>query len=455
MSQAIIYQIGRLDTNVFKKIKFFIEKNTFETTLSSFAIRDFLKEKKSYNSKIILIYPVSLPFNPSLINNELFKSSCPEKCYELLKQVINNPQEYLKDPSIFFKEHPHTKIANSFKIIHSLGEYKTLHKTFKFESHYSDIVIMILIDMIKNYLQHSDEIEKIIIDISSGHNIYVSALIESFRYLGTWIKLYNWDDQNPQLEIAFSDPITQINDNLYKLHFEKQSIKAFFSPPITKNDINNYKLSKAIFPENNQREHKNSIQSMLEGFAKTFSAIKNNTPLTIYEFGYHYVDNLKETLNTFIDHIEKKLNESYEKTPNLNKEDNLKVLLTCGFYIGLSKVLNTNGITKSETIEIKDIRKKFNTIYKIFNLDLNDIILGNEVDKIIKGINKNTDWILLLDVFYKGNKKETKPQKRNFFAHAGFEGSITELKKQEQNIYLRYINNRNKDTIEKWLKESI
>jgi CRISPR-associated protein Csx1 len=48
----------------------------------------------------------------------------------------------------------------------------------------------------------------------------------------------------------------------------------------------------------------------------------------------------------------------------------------------------------------------------------------------------------------------TTPQKRNFFAHAGFEGNITECRILNGKIYLRYKDNFEK-TIKGWLKESV
>lgn len=292
--KALIYQIGRLDVQAFSKIKFLVGKDTFETSLSSFAIRDFLKIK-GYAPEAILIYPVSLPFNPSLIDNEKFRSNCNDECYKLLMDAFNMPYKYLKHPQMFFKAHPHSCEAMDFKVIHSL-----------------------------------------------------------------------------------------------------------------------------------------------------------------YEFGYYEPQETFEILRDIMEHTEKKLTEKYDSSPNLNKNDYLKVFLTCGFYCGISNVLKANKVSEIDLngIEIETLRECFKKINNLFGLTLNDIILGNEVDKIKKDIKSNTEWDLLINLLYSGDKRGTTPQKRNFFAHAGFEGNITRCRRQKGRVYLRYTK-KHTEVIRQWLKESV
>lgn len=460
MKTVIIYQIGRLDFNAFKELDFKIEEKLdseikekqFKTSLSSFALKDFYHEK-GYETKVILLYPVSLPLNPSLIKNETLKSKCPKDFYECLEWALEKPEEYLTKPSDLFEMHPHTIEAGEYRILHSLGEYKTISRTVAFNCYYQDIVMMILIDMISSYLSYEDNIKEIIIDISSGHNIYVSALIESFRYLNTWIKLYKWNNKIPILKIAFSDPIIR-EGAVYKIHTEKQDVKVFFSSPVKNQDLQNYSLAKAIYPED--RAKKQNLQSLLESFGTVFSAIKNNIPLAIYTFGYDEIETLNETLHTLIESIENKLTGDFSKSPNLNKTDYLKGILSCAFYLGICKILKDGKIAKTtEGVEIKELRERFGNIYRTFNLTLNDVILGNEVNKIENQIKEDTDWKRLSDLLYQDkNVTTSSPQKRNFFAHAGFEANLTECQRKDDKIYLRY-NKENYELIKKWLMESI
>lgn len=452
MRRAIIYQVGRLDFNAFNELEFEINNKIFKTSLSSFALKDFFKNE-GYEAKVILLYPVSLPFNSSLINAK-FESNCNEDCYKQLQRALNRPEEYLKDPSEFFNVHPHSKEVE-YKILYSLGDYITLSNPVKFNCYYQDIVLMILMDMIERYLSMEDSIEKIIIDISSGHNIYISALIESLKYLGTFIKLSKWNGKIPATEIAFSDPIIP-GITQYKIHTEEQNIKVFFSSPIKNEDLQNYRLARSIYPKDHQKAKKSKLQSLLESFAIVFSAIKNNTPLAIYTFDYHNTDDIVKILKELIDDVTDKLAADYTSSPNLNKTDYIKATLFFAFYLGLCKSLKQENIsdTAAFDVDIKNIRKSFRNIYKVFNLDLNDVVLGNEVDKVEKSIKEDTEWSLLLSLLYSGDKNSGSPQKRNFFAHAGFEGNVTECKKQEDKLYLRY-NETHKEKIKKWLKESV
>ncbi|MCX7914647.1 MAG: hypothetical protein N2511_08720, partial [Thermodesulfovibrionales bacterium] len=169
------------------------------------------------------------------------------------------------------------------------------------------------------------------------------------------------------------------------------------------------------------------------------------------------METIKDFLNNFLDETNEKLSLSYSHSPNLDKTDYLKVIFSCAFYLGICKILSTNNIPEKNTepIEITKLRESFKNIYSTFKLELNDVVLGNEVDKIQKEINKLAEtWTPLITCLYSGDKIVTSPQKRNFFAHAGFEGNLTECMRQEGKIYLRY-NEDKKSTIENWLKESI
>ncbi len=366
--RALVYQIGRLEFNAFNKITFFLDQDEFETFLSSFAIRDFLK-KKQYEVVNVLLFPVSLPFNSSLTKNEKFKANCNDECYEALQNAINNPYKYLKLPEMFFEAHPHSAEAKNFRIIHSIGKYETSIGQISFNTFYSDIVLTILMDMIKRYLEDEGNFEKILIDISSGHNIYISALIEALRHFAVWLKLYRWNGKLPSIEIAFSEPIIPGSKHeKCKIYFEPQNVKSFFTSPIKHDDIEGYLLSRAIYPEKIRREDKNKIQSMLKSFVLTFSAIKNNTPLAIYEFGYHEPQEILKVFRDLMVYTEEKLTEGYDSSPNLNKNDYLKAFLALGFYCGISNLLKVNNILKinSDGIEIGGIRVSFKKVNDIF-----------------------------------------------------------------------------------------
>lgn len=59
--------------------------------------------------------------------------------------------------------------------------------------------------------------------------------------------------------------------------------------------------------------------------------------------------------------------------------------------MGLHKILQSKNVHWNEEIEINKLKDDFWAIYKTFNLNLNDTILGNEIDKIQKALKEGKD----------------------------------------------------------------
>lgn len=465
MKQTILYQIGRLDRNVFDECRFVIEDEQFDTSLTSFAIRDFIKHEGK-TPLLTLIYPVSLSLNTSLLKNQ--KSFPPEFMKEI-ETILNDPEEYLKDPQAFFKYHPHTQEADDFFVIHSLGTYSTNKSPIFFDCHYQDILLEILLDMIERYLPFLDadapEALEFVIDISSGHNIYLSALLEATRHFGVWLQLAGWHNRAtiPEIKIAFSDPILPGQDVLHTIHFDELKVRSLFSSPITNNDVSNFALSRRIFPDESERREKGRLQEFLERFLVVFSAIKNNTPLAIYQFGFDEGDAILNILKDFIMLTRRRLFSSYLKSPGLDKDAYLKILFTLGFYYGICMMLKENRVKSHGDIgsEIKSIKKAFYKIYEAFGLNLNKAILGNEIDRISDKsktfINKPfNNWKELYVILNHDKNKLDKyksPNERNFFAHAGLEQNATQFRIEDGSLFLKYKDEYNK-TLKNWLKKS-
>lgn len=464
MINTIIYQIGRLDIGFYKELEFQVDGKVFKTSLSSFAIRDFFA-RDSNNTSIVLIYPVSLPFNTFLLKNQSFTSSITSAFKENIENALNKPEEYLNNPHPLFATHPHSKEVDDFFVIHSLGTYSTEKQQISFSCYYSDIFLEILFDMVGRYLKHMEkdgsEFIRFIIDISSGHNIYISALLEAARQFGVCLQLAGWHNREkiPEIVLAFSDPILPNENIKYAIHFDTLKTKALFSSPVDNRDVEGHTLSRKIFPD--LRENKRKLQKILDTFLITYSAIKNNTPLAIYQFGYDEKDTILAVLKIFIENTKNKLYASFAASPDLKKDEYLKTLLAISFYYGITCMLERYNIHNSgdSGTDINSLRTSFEKIYEVFGLGLNNVILGNEVEKQKKALEQNTDenteeWKSLFCLLtINGDKKETSPQKRNFFAHAGFEQNITQYRIENGSLKLRYKDEQT-DTIKRWLKES-
>jgi CRISPR-associated protein Csx1 len=431
-----IYQVGRFDKNYNKDINFIIDDKTYKAKLSSISLKNYFQKQP----KLILIYPVSIMYNQSALQNN-------DEFSQIISEKISN---YLENPKEVLKVHPHNKDADDFLVIHSIGEYKLFSNIEKFEGTYDDIVLAILCDMIKRLLEEKNKENEFYIDISSGHNIYVSAMLEALRHFSVFSKLLNWQNKKliPKTYITFSDPILGSSAKEFKIHIQELRFKVFFSSPVSKNDIDKNKkdrISKKLY-ENN-KERKNKLDEFFEKFIILYSAIKNNTPLVLYHFEYNKHNEIINFIKEIIEEIENKLSNNWRKSPSLSKDDYLKIILSLGFYAGIVEVLENKNIKKydfEKGVGLDEIKHKAKCIYEIFNLNPLIHILGHEIYNLKEGkdekgkklIEKVSEKWEKLDKYLYGEGNSFK--ERNFIAHAGFERNITEVRKENNQLYFRY-----------------
>ncbi len=141
--RRLIIQIGRLDQGFTNGITFVVDSNEYKKPLSSFALKEHFKD-----TSVILIFPVSLPLNKRLIDNQSSLNNCLKSS---IANIIGNPSQYFKNPLCFFKnKQPHGKDAYDCLIIHSIGEYEGV----KFEDYFDDVVLEIFAYLVKNYLEN-------------------------------------------------------------------------------------------------------------------------------------------------------------------------------------------------------------------------------------------------------------------------------------------------------------
>jgi CRISPR-associated protein Csx1 len=121
----VIYQIGRLDSGAFNPLKFDVNGKDYTAQLSSFALKQSFLENGE-RSKVILIYPVSLLLNKNATQIQNISVDFKQS----IESILNNQTElsnYLSNPYPYFYKHPHSKEADEFIVIHSIGQYEGIN----------------------------------------------------------------------------------------------------------------------------------------------------------------------------------------------------------------------------------------------------------------------------------------------------------------------------------------
>ncbi|MCX7858023.1 MAG: CRISPR-associated CARF protein Csx1 [Deltaproteobacteria bacterium] len=452
---TFIFQIGRIDFNFLQSIKFKIGESSFTETLSSLALREYYENE---NVKNILIYPVSLVFSSHLLDNPKFRDFISKDFLNAFERAFTEPDAYLANPTEFFEKHPHSKEVDSFFVIHSLGTYSLRESTISFDCTYDDIVLEIFVYLIETYLNHVNYPTRYVIDISSGHNVYISALIEAVRQFGVFTELASWKDKSkkPTVAFAFSDPIIPGSDFTYNIHFEPLSVKTFFAAPIHSADFTQNSIVKSLsFGDKNLKK---SLRGLIENFILTYSALKNSIPLYIYQFGYDDEGTIKQCLEEIIANLKKRFQENYRCSPKFQRDTLVRAFLVLAMYWGIIKTLIEIGVQKSNYngIAIEDMKVAFDRVYDVFQLVPNKTLLGREVSDLTEvKLNKeelHSEFRPLYLFLDKG--KTGSPDKRNFLAHSGLERNITMVKCIDNKIFIKY-DEKHENIIKRWLINSL
>ncbi|WAM33889.1 CRISPR-associated CARF protein Csx1 [Caldicellulosiruptor morganii] len=471
----VIYQIGRLDDPKKTTKKFFIESYkdqsvnfSKEAELSSFVLKDFL-QSQNLSVQSVVIYPVSILLNKNLLNIILDEDLKSE-----LEKVLSNPEEYLEKPFDLINRIELEKQRDDSLVIHSMGTYLG---SVRLDATYDDIVLEILFDMIERYLNH--DVDEFYIDISSGHNIYISAMMEASRYFAIFANLMNWlhQEKQPGIYFTFSDPIIGSSADAFEIHIQPQKHKAFFSSPIKKEEASDHNFSflRRIYQEPNEnskgsdmvlqkqsiRQKRKALKEKIEMFVLLFSAIKNNAPLYLYCHSYHSQDEIKQELKNLIEHAKSQLVATFKSSPGLDRKAYLDAILSLGFYMGIVEVLESQNITMFcpyTGLDLEELGRTFAYIYSIFGIPMNYTMLGNEIsnnlDK-IQQFGEIPEWMRLRRIVDPSKPVENRADERNFFAHSGLEGNITEVRYDGEKVYVRYIDGLAMGDIDDWLKKRL
>lgn len=396
--KTLIYQIGRITGDA---KPFFFEEFCRESELSSFFLKEYLITKQQ-KAKVVLIYPVSILLNKRL--PEEFKKRNLHGFEQEIKDIVENPDEYLKDPASYIRKIPCENDKDDILVIHSLGTYEKV----ELKGDYDDIVLELFFDMVKRYIpkEQKEQIQNFYLDISSGLNIYVSAMIEAARYFSIFATLVNWPGENsPKITITFSDPIIGSTASRYEIHFQKQVYLTAFESPLlsylkgtqkgtklTEDELNRF-LKTEVFRDDEKltRTLKSSLcEKLLESFL-VYSAIINCVPLFLYYENQHTEQEIFQEIENLIEYAEKQLYSNYRKSPKLNKEAYAEIICQLGLYIGMIRMFQSKDIKPIDQdtgVSLERIESVFEEILTQIGFNHSLTFLRNEVDLMTKKINE-------------------------------------------------------------------
>lgn len=472
--QNYIYQIGRLDQSMGpKKFEFKIDeekKINIESCLSSFALKEYLEKGKNIKDiKIVLAYPISAFFNPSISRSE----DLNDEFKKIIKEVNEDESkkgEYLTNPYSFYCQHPHIKDKKKeevdFFILHSIGSYNRIY----FESKFEDIVFDILIDMIKritpvediikNEYKESFEDINLYIDVSSGHNIYISALLEATKIFQQYFYLLNiFQKRKLYVNLVICDPILTQNGP-YDMHFDYE-LKAgnVLISHLTAKEIVDNIVARRVFQQleninlSEFRNKKNKLSNILFSYGYIFSSLKNGIPLALYQIEFSKIDEVIDSFLDILNYFKMQLCKSWLKGADLYYDDFLKSLYSIAFIFSYLKMAEEKGIKFKEYAYLDEINNNFsddkNSLLNILGYTVAKQVIANEL--VGYGIeNKKFDNKSVIDRIdnqwktlgsampYFEEKANQEIKERNFLAHGGFERNMVLVKKEDNRVLFKY-----------------
>ncbi|MEM2982015.1 MAG: hypothetical protein QXH17_02485 [Candidatus Bathyarchaeia archaeon] len=462
--------IGRLDG--YFDATFIIDSAKHTGKLPCEAIYKFFSSSGE-DTYLLIFVPESLAINLSDDSSQLENLlRCPEK----IKKQFHQKLEALV-PLI-------DKNSLNIVLTPSQGEYKNRNKTVTaiFDNSVTNISSFMFSQLLL-FLEKMEE-KTIIIDISTGQNLYVTSLLEAARGVLVYEKLNSIAQSNENIyaNIAYVPPITSENQEI-RIEFHPYDVKAFFELPIKEKNINlNHLIQLSYTDQHKYSEEVRKIYGKLKKLKMhlttgrlAYNAIKYNIPLFLFHekmsvklARFEEIKNFPIYLYDVINAIEKehKCVQKYNETISVirNYRINKDLFLNIHFHLAL---LNSIYNFWKEKIEgrpptLEYIRQTFLEVYGKLRLGLNSKFLErdcNEISMLVNNYKGNLTSTKLLEEI-KGELRDQRPKpfegmlsdrKRNFFAHSGFLFNITEVSKNNGDILLSYNNDSYEREIEIWM----
>ncbi|MEM0203846.1 MAG: TM1812 family CRISPR-associated protein [Archaeoglobaceae archaeon] len=403
----ILQVIGEPDK--YHEIEYEIEEGDFryKTFISSDALRRFF-ESKGISETVFLFAPQSIV----------------EKCGGL-KEL----EKAIKDRGF-----------EDFELVEfpSIGEYRFGDKSVRYKMRFEDVVVSMFLELLKR------KPESVIVDVSTGQNVYVFALIEATRRYATYKNLEKILQKGEfKIRIATHQPVVKGVERV-KVEFSEIPPRAFFSLEeevrIDKlfRDAETKAIEKATEIYKKYSSQKSDFKKMHDETKIAFNSVQYSVPLAFYELLKFDVD---------VEEIEKSILEMVKEFLKNEISMSLKEVSNVFFSIAIFRSFREFKSQLSEPC-VSEIEKKFSRIYENLKLNVNQIFLRRELENIKEmGVKVSENWTTLKGLY---GSEGSADRKRNFFAHCGFLKEYTKVMKRNDEIYIKWDESK-RGEIRKWL----
>lgn len=417
----------------------------------------------------------------------------PESLVTLMADDVDMAAEYIGNPRLLERvtreeilREPLIKEGFEVRLVESTGVYFGKNQKYRveFENTLDNIIIHLFLYLIS--LRDSD----IFIDVSTGQNFYVVALLEAVRHLIVYRKLENIFNRmySRRVKISTMTPYTRVGggearQDKLPLRISEMDVKVFFEYPMKATFYRGGRASVSVGDyvsrELNEAERKEIIGELVKKFGKDFedvvkkllnlcmrayNALRYNTPLCFY--GRQIIDlsecdaeKALKALRELVMEIESRKKITIEgnclkvsRIP-MSRGAVINTALTAALFKSIKE--NLGHLNEREAVALTEFEGTFKEIYESLGLQLNLTFLQREISNIRRlSASLGEDEEKVYGKMLEEPPKGAQDPRRNFFAHSGLTYDAVYVKKEGGEIKIRYIPEKSEE-IKSYLSEPL
>ncbi|MEM0235646.1 TM1812 family CRISPR-associated protein, partial [Thermofilum sp.] len=349
-------------------------------------------------------------------------------------------------------------------VINAIGNYKIGGEEVSFENTPGNVSIRLFLDILERVKKYDGKV-KLIADISTGHNIYIAAMLEALRAIIVYDKLRNGiTGKKVDAAYAIAEPVGPNSESPRRIFVNEYDVKAFFTLPIKTQNLDSISKLEYYVERSDTKQkircetedERRRLKNLLENLVKAFNSIKYNVPLALYTSVIDFsqdADILERKLIDFLLKVTKPVfNENRVAVTSLKWKDLFNLFYSLALFKWMSNEMG--DLKEKDRASITELKEKTIQIYTKLGLLLNKRFLERDLKEIDDKKDRVPEKWTCLKNLYPEEGRQGPPSisdsKRNFFAHSGLERTMVEVRKYKEEIELRYIQEQ-LETIDKWL----